>query len=272
MMVAAASIPEDALQSVIGIAEAAGATILGFYRKQDLEVEEKSDGSPITEADKAAHDLIVRELASRFPYPILSEEAPVDFPERRHWARYWLVDPLDGTKDYIARNDEFTVNIALIDRGEPILGVVVVPALGLTYFAERGSGAYVRADGATRPIRNTRTGPPAICLDSRFHGSPKTRSFCDRVGITEIRAFGSALKLCRLAEGEADIYPRFNPTKEWDVAASHCILNEAGCMLIDMATLSEFSYNRPSVVNPPFIATRVNVECALERIIHDGQS
>lgn len=238
------------LEIVFKIAAAAATAILEVYRQADLGVEAKADNSPITEADKRAHRIIVGELKKHFSLPVLSEEDVIDFETRRNWKEYWLVDPLDGTKDFIAKNGEFTVNIALVRDGRPVLGVVAIPALGIAYGAERGKGAFKVEGEKIKRIRHESTRTDLICAESRFHASPKTEKFCKKNGITKVVKSGSAIKLCKVAEGEIDVYPRFNPTMEWDMAAAHVILNEAGCELFVMETGKPLRYNREDLRNP----------------------
>jgi 3'(2'), 5'-bisphosphate nucleotidase len=243
------------LQSALQIAKEASRIVLQYYRDSALEVQLKQDCSPLTIADMKSHEFITRELTRSFAYPVVSEEDPIDYQQRREWNHFWLVDPLDGTKDFIAATDEFTINIALIEGDAPQLGVVAVPALGLFYYAAKGAGAFKDTAAGTEAIYNRREGAQLICAESRFHASEKTKDFCQRFNITRMLHFGSAMKLCKIAEGEVDVYPRFNPTMEWDTAAGHCILNEAGGKVVDMITKNELVYNKESMLNNPFMAS-----------------
>ena len=244
------------IETVINIADQATALVMKYYRKADLNVELKSDASPLTQADLESHAFISAELERHFPHPVVSEEASVEYAQRKTWKTLWLVDPLDGTKDFIAATDEFTINIALIQDQSPVLGVVAVPALGLLYYAARGTGAFKRDQHGNRSkIFNNRDGKDLICAESRFHASPQTIEFCRHHSIKKVLNFGSAMKLCKIAEGEIDVYPRFKPTMEWDTAAGHCILNEGGGKLMDMVTKTEMVYNKESLVNNSFIAS-----------------
>jgi 3'(2'), 5'-bisphosphate nucleotidase len=242
-------------ETCIGIARDAGAAIMLVYA-QDFDVAAKADASPLTEADLAAHRIICAGLAALTPdIPVLSEEsATIDWAVRSGWSRYWLVDPLDGTREFVKKNGEFTVNIALIEDGTPVLGVVVAPALGTAYWAARGEGAFVqRAGEAARPIRTREAQAPLGVMVSRSHAGPELAGFLERLGPHEAIPMGSSLKLCLVAEGRADLYPRLGPTNEWDIAAAHCILAEAGGTLRNPDGV-ELRYNKPSMLNPWFIA------------------
>ncbi|MBT8420740.1 MAG: 3'(2'),5'-bisphosphate nucleotidase CysQ [Gammaproteobacteria bacterium] len=243
------------------IARAAGDAIMAVYVK-DFSVYEKSDSSPLTEADLAAHEVIVTRLENLKPaLPILSEEsAEIPFEERSRWQSYWLVDPLDGTREFVKRNSEFTVNIALIHHGRPILGVVYVPVQNRTYFAAQGLGAY-RQDADEPPVAiHVRTVPdgPLKILGSRSHSSQLLDDYLAKavadIGKYELVTKGSSLKFCLVAEGAADLYPRFGLTSEWDTAAAHAIVLEAGGEVTDM-NLNELIYNqKESLLNPFFFA------------------
>lgn len=236
------------------IARAAGDAIMAVYDRNDWVVQNKDDNTPVTEADLAAHRIIVNGLRKlSVQYPILSEEAAdISWEQRRCWRRYWLVDPLDGTKEFIKRNGEFTVNIALIENGEPVLGVVYAPVLDAMYVGERGSGAFLNA----QPIRVQEEMPDILrVVGSRSHPSAETVQWLEGLGKPyELVPMGSSLKICLVAEGKADLYPRLGPTSEWDTAAAHAVLNAAGG---SMTTLdgSPLLYNqKESLLNPHFIA------------------
>ncbi|RMG41189.1 MAG: 3'(2'),5'-bisphosphate nucleotidase [Candidatus Dadabacteria bacterium] len=244
------------IEKLLEIAEGASERILEVYRCEDFGIRIKADKSPLTEADLASQSLIVKELENNFSYPVLAEETPVSFEKRKKWSSFWLVDPLDGTKEFINRNGEFTVNIALIRDSIPVAGVIAAPARGLYYFAEQGKGAYRKEPGQEAvKIYNNRKDNNLIAVESRSHPSPETQKFYDRFDIKEAIKCGSALKFCRLAEGKADVYPRFVNCWEWDTAAGHCILNEAGCKLTDLKG-NEFKYNKENLLNDFFIASR----------------
>lgn len=224
-------------------------------------VQQKADGSPLTQADLAAHQVIAQGLANLTPdIPIVSEEDCASQAHRRPQGRFWLVDPLDGTKEFLARNDEFTVNIALVQDGVAVLGVVVAPALDLTYWGATGLGAFRQSAQGTESIGvatpQARSGRSLQVLASKSHMNAETQDFLHRLGPHELVQAGSSLKFCRLAEGSADLYPRLGPTCEWDTAAGQAILEAAGGRVsqIDHAPLR---YGKPDVVNPHFIAASV---------------
>jgi len=244
------------LEKIVAIAESAGQAILEIYNR-DFDIQQKDDKSPLTEADLAAHRLIVDALEGLEPrLPVLSEEsAGVPYAERSSWSRYWLVDPLDGTKEFIKRNGEFTVNIALIDAGRAACGVVHVPVSGVSYFGCVGEGAHKRhADGRTEAISVTaQRQDPLRIAGSRSHAGDSLQRFLDKVGPHEIVSMGSSLKLCLVAEGLADIYPRLGPTSEWDTGAAQAVVEAAGGEVtgLDMQPLR---YNtKDSLLNPHFL-------------------
>ncbi len=256
----------DALSVSLPLARRAAELVLGVYREGDFQETRKEDDSPLTRADLLAHRFIVEELSRQTPWPVLSEEDPAPDEERRTWPTFWLVDPLDGTKDFINRTGHFTVNIALVDAHAPVVGVMAVPAVGCLYHAVTGQGAF--KDGA--PL--TPAPVPAVpkAARSHFHMHEKTEAFLAQNGITETRAVGSAYKFGLLAEGEVSVYPRWGPTMEWDIAAGHCIAAEAGCRVVDLVTGEEVSYNKPSLVNNPFVAFRKGLSVQVEGVTLDG--
>lgn len=244
------------LDDIRALASRAGDAILGVYQRE-FDVDLKDDRSPLTEADRLAHDIIVAALGELTPdVPVLSEEsAPGDLADRLAWDRYWLVDPLDGTKEFIKRNGEFTVNIALVEAHAPVLGVVRAPALGVEFAAAPGRGAIRRADGA-RPeqIACTAAHEPVRVVGSRSHPSGHLAEYLEVLGPHELKPMGSSLKICLVAQGEADVYPRFGPTSEWDTAAAQAILEHAGGRMIDLAG-QPLRYNTKSdLLNPYFLA------------------
>lgn len=243
------------LEQIIAIATAAGGAILEVYHR-DFGILEKDDKSPLTEADLAAHQYIVATLTDLTPdIPVLSEEsAGVDYAIRASWPRYWLVDPLDGTKEFIKRNGEFTVNIALIENGRATLGVVHVPVSGVTYFGRVTDGAWKRGNGQTVAIQVARDcAHPVRVAGSRSHAGDSLARFLDRLGEHEIVSMGSSLKLCLVAEGRADIYPRLGPTSEWDTAAAQAVVEAAGGQVTD-TELQPLRYNtKASMLNPHFL-------------------
>jgi 3'(2'), 5'-bisphosphate nucleotidase len=245
----------DLVDTVAALARAAGERILRVY-DTDFDVSQKEDRTPVTAADLAAHAVINAGLARLTPQlPLLSEESgPVPFAERASWTRYWLVDPLDGTREFIKRNGEFTVNIALVDEGEAVLGVVYVPVTRVCYMACRGAGAF-RQDPGRAPqaihVRTYRSGRVTVA-GSRSHGGEALQAYLQRLGDYELVSLGSALKSCLVAEGKADLYPRFGPTSEWDTAAAQCIVEEAGGRVTD-TRMQRLRYNaKESLINPSF--------------------
>ena len=244
------------LQPVTQLAKEAGRSILEIY-DSGFNVEQKDDKTPLTEADLAAHNIIESGLRKLTPnLPVMTEEsAKVPFKERCTWKRYWLVDPLDGTREFIKRNGEFSVNISLIDNHEPVLGVVYAPVLGNIYYACRGLGAFKReATSEPLPIRaHNYTGGQVTVASSRSHPGPLLQRFLNNIGDYISTPMGSALKACLVAEGEVDIYPRLGPTSEWDTAAAQCIVEEAGGQLTD-TRMQPLRYNtKESLLNPHFL-------------------
>lgn len=239
------------------IAREAGRAILDIYAT-DFSVENKTDNSPLTAADMAAHRAICGRLAAVTPgVPILSEEsARIGFDERRRWRQYWLVDPLDGTREFIKRNGEFSVNIALVEDRQAILGVVHIPVTDITYSAALGQGARrAGADNQARRIRVKKTDPGRVTVaGSRARANQRLQAFIAGLDRPEVLAVGSSLKFCLIAEGRADIYPRFGPTSEWDTAAAQAIVEEAGGIVVDTA-FRRLCYNsKASLLNPGFLA------------------
>ena len=243
-------------EACIELAREAGAAIMAVYA-QDFQVESKADASPLTAADLASHRIICAGLSALKPdVPVLSEESvAIDWATRRKWSRYWLVDPLDGTREFVKKNGEFTVNIALIDNGASVLGVVYAPALDCLVHAESGVGAFLR-DGTTDVALMTQQPAPTPLrvAASRSHLDARTAAALEKMGATERIGMGSSLKFCRIAEGRMDVYPRFGPTSEWDTAAGQCVVEAAGgaVLTLDGAPLR---YNtKESLLNPDFIA------------------
>jgi 3'(2'), 5'-bisphosphate nucleotidase len=245
------------LPAVIDIADAAGREIMRIYRTA-FDVTLKDDRSPLTEADLAAQRIIAAGLKSITPgIAMLAEESPPQpFAQRREWRQLWLVDPLDGTREFVKRNGEFTVNIALVEDGEPVLGVVYAPARAVLYGAARGAGAFRRdADGSRSPIHTRATAPATLrVLGSRSHGDAVLERMIDRLGPHEHISLGSALKFGLLAEGSGDLYVRRGPTSEWDTAAGHAVVSEAGGCVVDLSGVP-LRYNaREHLINPSFMA------------------
>lgn len=258
------NLPQQAamlLADVIDIAKQAGDAIMRVYAT-DFDVATKSDQSPLTQADLSAHHIIEQGLKALKPqFPVLSEEsASIDFATRQQWQTYWLVDPLDGTKEFVKRNGEFTVNIALIHQHAPIMGVVYAPALDVLYFASYQQGAFKQvAQQAIQSIQIHALNANKVSVaGSRSHACTQTQAFFQQIAMKlsepNIISMGSSLKTCLVAEGIADIYPRLGPTSEWDTAAAHCVLNEAGGTIIDCAG-HVLAYNtKESLLNPNFLA------------------
>lgn len=245
------------LEPVTALARAAGERILEVYNSDDYAVEEKADRTPLTAADLASHHTIVEGLERLTPgVDILSEESSsLPYEQRARWRRYWLVDPLDGTREFINRNGEFTVNIALIEDGVPVLGVVHVPVTGVSYSACRGRGAFKQVgSGAAQPVRVRRLdGGPVLVVGSRSHRGKSLNEFLAKLGDHEMVGMGSSLKLCLVAEGIADVYPRLGPTSEWDTAAAQCVVEQAGGHVTDIH-MQPLRYNtKDSLLNPFFL-------------------
>jgi 3'(2'), 5'-bisphosphate nucleotidase len=244
------------LPRVVTLAEEAGEAIMALYDRPDPGTTYKSDDSPLTQADLASHRLLVDGLRALTPdWPVLSEESQaITYEQRRLWTRYWLVDPLDGTKEFLKHRDEFTVNVALIDDGAPIIGVVHAPALNVTYAAGQGMGATKRQGrAAPAPIRvgDYRAGGLKMAV-SRSHAGGETDELVRKLKPIECVSVGSSLKLCLVAEGAAHLYPRFGPTMEWDIAAAQCVVEEAGGSVTDLEG-RPLRYNKLSLGNPHFI-------------------
>jgi len=244
------------LPQVIEISHQAGDAIVEIYNRE-FDIEHKDDKSPLTEADMAAHHIIVDGLEAMTPdIPVLSEEsASVPYAERSQWRRYWLVDPLDGTREFIKRNGEFTVNIALIEDGQAIMGVIVVPVSGQCFYACRGQGAYSVARGGVAERIHVRQLDPGNMriAGSRSHAGERLKIFLVNVGDHELVSMGSSLKSCLVAQGQADIYPRLGPTSEWDTAAAQAIVEEAGGMIVTL-DMKQLRYNtKDSLLNPEFL-------------------
>jgi 3'(2'), 5'-bisphosphate nucleotidase len=251
------------LPELVALAEDAGRAILEIYAAGvDPGVRYKDDDSPLTKADLASHRVISQGLAALTPdIPVLSEESSAaPYEERRRWELFWMVDPLDGTKEFLNRNGEFTVNIALIRDGAPIVGVVGVPEKRRLYFAAEDTGAFAKAeDGEAAPISTRALGAgPLKVVASRSHAGKETEDFLARLKgrypALEIVSVGSALKLCQVAEGSAHLYPRFGPTMEWDTAAAQCVVEISGGRVTDLAG-QRLAYNKPDLHNPHFIVS-----------------
>lgn len=248
------------IQQIIEIAVAAGNAILEIY-SQDFNVEIKSDNSPLTVADKQANEIIVVGLKKiDSTIPIISEENKLtDFSERKNWTRCWMVDPLDGTKEFIKKNGEFTVNIALVENGIPILGVVHVPAQNITYYAEAGKGSYKIVDQQTKQLHIRKLAEDSVLkiVGSRSHQTPELLEYVEQqkksFSAVDFVAAGSSLKFCLLADGKADVYPRLGPTMEWDTCAGQIVATEAGATVLRFDNQQPLLYNKENLLNPYFI-------------------
>jgi 3'(2'), 5'-bisphosphate nucleotidase len=253
----------ELLPQVVAIARRAGDAIMKVYQELNPEIEWKQDKSPLTQADLASHRVICEGLAAlSLQFPILSEEsAEIPFEVRQSWKTFWLVDPLDGTKEFLNRNGEFTVNIALISEGFPVLGVVHVPVGEKAYLAAEGAGARKVEHGVEAPIRvsGVQSSTPRVVV-SRLHGGgmEQTRVDLETIGVDASGCtfipMGSSLKFCVVAEGAADLYLRNGPTMEWDTAAAQCVVEMAGGMVSDLGG-KRLRYNKPVLLNPGFLAS-----------------
>jgi 3'(2'), 5'-bisphosphate nucleotidase len=242
--------------AISDLAREAGRATLPFYDGVlGSNVREKEDRSPVTLADEAAHEILVRGLREiDSDTPVISEEAEAaSADDRRSWRRFWLVDPLDGTKEFLKRSAEFTVNVALIEDGEPVLGVVLAPALDLLYWAVKGDGAWREEKGKpAERIYSTPAAPgtPLTVVESLSHPSPELEEYLKTISVARRVKAGSSLKFCWVAEGRADIYPRLGPTMEWDVAAGDCVYRQSGR---NGERSSPLTYNKPDLRNPSFV-------------------
>ena len=236
--------------------------ILKIY-EMDFMVKNKSDNSPLTEADLVAHKIITEKLQRYYPeIPIISEEniETIHYKERKKWDSFWLIDPLDGTKEFIKRNGQFTVNIALISGSTPYIGVVYAPALDLLYWGKTGQGSFKKEAGSKavklESLHST-TSKKLVIVGSLSHPTPEMKAFLDEQRLqnkeVEFIAMGSSLKLCMVADGTADIYPRFGPTMEWDTAAAHAVVNASGKKVLLYGSSEEICYNKPNLHNDWFL-------------------
>lgn len=248
------------LDQTIEIARQAGDAIMAIY-KTDYKQYEKSDSSPLTEADLAAHHIIIDGLAAISDIPCLSEESGVedgiDWQQRKTWNKYWLIDPLDGTKEFINKNDEFTVNIALIENGKAVMGVVYCPPLDRVYFAEKEAGAF-KQEGDSKPekihvAQQPVTGDVWNVVGSRRHGAEALEKFAEKLGKVETVSMGSSLKLCLVAEGAAHLYPRLAPTCEWDTGAAQAVVEIAGGQVLTPDLTPLMYGQKEDLLNPYFI-------------------
>ncbi len=250
------------IEQLIAISRDAGQRVMAIYNRSIQNVTQKKDLSPLTEADMESHAFILQALHQFYPsIPVISEEASEShaYVLRKQWDIFFLVDPLDGTKEFVSRNGEFTINIALIKQNQPILGVIYAPALDVLYYAEQGRGAYKIQKGTQMklvPQQNKNPVSVRVAV-SRSHSCEKTNAFLSELQNQEkqviVTPSGSALKFGLIAEGNADIYPRFTPTMEWDTAAGHILINEVGKKLTLIESGEVLQYNKPELRNPGFI-------------------
>lgn len=246
------------IKDILEIARLAGDEILNIYHTENLFniVDFKTDDSPLTLADKKSHQVIAQNLEDLYPHiPLLSEEGKgIPYEIRKYWSEFWLVDPLDGTKEFIKRNGEFTVNIALIVEQYPVLGVVYCPVMDTFYFAINGTGAYKIHKGEELRLEiSDKKENDLTAVRSRSHASPEEEDVYEKYHVTDFTSIGSSLKFCMVAEGKADLYYRHGPTMEWDTGAGQAIVESAGFDMINMETGKRFSYNKSSLVNPGFL-------------------
>jgi len=242
------------IDDIIDIARKAGDEILKIYNK-DFSIEYKDDKSPLTQADKASHNIIVEGL-KKYNLPILSEEGKnIPYEERKNWELFWMIDPLDGTKEFIKKNGEFTVNIALIHKNEPIFGIVYAPVLDLVYFNDNENAYKIEKEKLIKlPVK--RDDNKFIIVTSRSHLNEETKKFIDNIKTDKQKEFisiGSSLKLCFVAEGKADIYPRLAPTMEWDTAAADAIIRKSGKKVYNYEDEFPIQYNKSNLLNPWFL-------------------
>ncbi len=246
------------MKTLLSIALEASEAIMDIYRKNETHINYKADDSPLTQADRKAHKIIVQRLKENFPQiPVLSEEGDIpDYDERKSWDEFWLVDPLDGTKEFIKRSGEFTVNIALIRKGKPVSGIVHVPTQGLSYFAENQKAYKLKGTDISRKeqISTRKLNPDQLVVaGSRDHAGPRLKSLLEKNPQATLKSMGSSLKFCLVAMGEADIYYRDLPTMEWDTAAAQAVVEAAGGIVMNESG-QPLTYNKESVKNPYFIA------------------
>ena len=257
------------IQDIVKIAKDAGKAIMKIYN-EDFGVEYKKDNTPLTIADQKANEIIVTALNQLIVnsflqknIPILSEEGKnIPYEERKNWEYFWLIDPLDGTKEFVKKNGEFTINIALIYKESPVLGVVFSPVLNVCYWAQKGEGAF--KDGKKLPLKTKKQRDVYKIVASRSHMSNETKDFIEAIDTDKekvIVSIGSSLKICLVAEGEANIYPRLGPTMEWDTAAAHAIVNESNGLFnkyLENGAYQQHLYNKKNLLNDWFVVKSGN--------------
>lgn len=255
--------PDKILQEVIDLSKRAGEAVLDVYSSY-FTVEQKEDRSPLTLADKRSHEIISGHLRDRYPFPVLSEEGrSISYEERSRWDYFWLVDPLDGTKEFVKRNGEFTINVALIHGGRPIIGVIYIPVTKILYYGVNGRGSYRVADGERERLPVQAGKGRFTVVGSRSHATREFDEYVanirERHGEIDFISAGSSIKFCLIAEGKADIYPRLGPTMEWDTAAGQIIVEESGGEVLEFGSGKPLTYNKENLLNPHFIASRKTI-------------
>ncbi len=254
------------VEDVIELAEKAGAAVYQVYKSEDFKIETKEDNSPLTKADKLSNEIITEGLREICPdIPIFTEESyKEDYDRRKDWEYCWCIDPLDGTKEFINRNGEFTINIALLKNSRPFFGLIHVPCTKESYYAVAECGAYKCEDGVLMPLKYQKREDDTIrMVVSRSHITPmeyEYKNMLESLGYTvELTQYGAALKQCMIAEGVADIYPKYGKCYEWDTAAGDIIVKESGGSVMNMDTLEELTYNKEDLKNPEFIMFARNI-------------
>ena len=263
------NITDKIIHEVIALTRQAGSEIMAVYQT-DFDIQIKDDNSPVTAADKKANTIITEGLKEINPeIPILSEEGrDIPFSERSNWETFWLVDPLDGTKEFIKKNNEFTVNIALLEENQPVFGIVFAPALDILYWGSQDKGAFKSISGNSHiPVAvNSKLSDPVQIAGSRSHPSIKMNVFTSQFKKFEVKPMGSSLKICSVADGSVHFYPRLGPTMEWDTGAAHAVLKAAGGEINKYGTNEPLKYNKQNLLNPEFIAGHVNAIRSLEPV------
>ena len=262
------AITEEIIQGVVALTRQAGSAIMEVY-KTDFDIKIKDDNSPVTAADTKANAIVSEGLKEINPeIPILSEEGrDIPFEERSKWETFWLVDPLDGTKEFIKKNDEFTVNIALLKKNQPVFGVVYAPALDILYWGCQDKGAFKSIGGNShKPVAvNSQLSDPVQIAGSRSHPSIKMNAFTSQFKKYDLHPMGSSLKICTVSDGTVHFYPRLGPTMEWDTAAAHAVLRGADGEIIKYGTYEPLEYNKRNLLNPEFIAGNMQNIQSLKR-------
>lgn len=237
------------------IAVDAGEKIMEIYQREDFSsiTDFKADDSPLTLADKESHLIIAAGLEKEYPeIPVLSEEgSSIDYEERKEWNLFWLVDPLDGTKEFINRNGQFTVNIALVENGKPIMGIIYLPVTKELYFGKKGEDAFKEDENGKTSLKTLGRTSDLIAVGSKSHSAPEEKELLEKMGVKEVVSKGSSLKFCMVAEGKADVYYRHGPTMEWDTGAGQAIVEAAGGLVLD-SSKNYFNYNKQNLRNGSF--------------------